>query len=118
MKRWIIYLLCYVLVSACHMELPNAPVAVFEVKQEGAGLVTFVNKSVNAGSFSWDYGDGPVETTSNNTTSHKYGASGTFTVKLIAQGDGGSAGKSQSISVDIGSAAKSPVADFTFSASN
>ena len=118
MKRGIIYLLCYALVSGCHMEIPSAPVATFEVRQEGAGLVTFINNSVNATSFSWDYGDGPVETTSDKTTSHKYSVSGNFSVKLIAQGDGGSAGKSQSISVNVVDPPKAPVADFTFTANN
>lgn len=104
--------------SGCHMEIPGAPVAEFEAKQEGAGLVTFNNKSVNGTSFLWDYGDGTTENISNNLSSHKYNTSGTYVVKLIAKGDGGSAGKAQNVTVDISSAAKAPEANFTYQSTN
>ncbi len=50
--------------------------------------VEFTNKSNNAGSFVWDFGDGNTSTAVN--PSHVYNSYGTFAVQLIA--DGGSCG--------------------------
>ena len=51
--------------------------------------VNFTNTSVNASTFTWDFGDGGTSTATN--PSHTYTAFGTYTVKLIA--DGGSCGR-------------------------
>ncbi len=42
----------------------------------------FLNLSIDATSYSWDFGDGETDTTENPI--HLYGASGTYTVELIA----------------------------------
>ncbi|HMD68259.1 MAG TPA: SUMF1/EgtB/PvdO family nonheme iron enzyme, partial [Chitinivibrionales bacterium] len=46
--------------------------------------VTFTNNSVNATSFSWDFGDGIASTDKNPI--HTFSAPGTFTVRLLATG--------------------------------
>lgn len=46
--------------------------------------VNFTNKSANAISYSWDFGDGNTSTVPNPT--HTYTASGTYSVRLIAIG--------------------------------
>lgn len=47
--------------------------------------VNFSNTSVNAATYSWDYGDGtPVST--DKATAHTYAAAGTYTIKLIVNG--------------------------------
>ena len=46
--------------------------------------VTFSNRSVNATSFTWHFGDGATSTLSN--PSHTYNTLGTYTVKLISDG--------------------------------
>ena len=52
-------------------------------------MVNFVNESFNAGSYTWDFGDGSPLSTAYDT-SHTYLANGQYTVKLIA--DGGACG--------------------------
>ncbi len=118
MKKFLLFLFWVIISVACHMEVPLAPQARFEVKQEGAGLVTFTNKSDNATSFSWDFGDNKTETTTDNITSHKYEASGNYAVKLLAKGDAGSSGTTQTVTVNIAAAAQPPVANFDFTSSN
>ena len=44
--------------------------------------VNFTNASVNAGTFTWDFGDGSTSTAT--SPSHTYTSLGTYTVKLIA----------------------------------
>lgn len=51
-------------------------------------LVTFTNISTNATSYSWDFGDNYVSTVA--SPRHNYMAGGTYTVRLIATGAGGS----------------------------
>ena len=48
--------------------------------------IAFQNKSSNANSFVWDFGDGNGSTVENPT--HIYGAAGNYEVRLIVIGDG------------------------------
>lgn len=64
------------------------PTAAFDYEADGLE-VTFTNKSTNATSFSWDFGDG--ETSTDQNPVHTYDAYGVYTVKLSATGDGGTA---------------------------
>lgn len=51
----------------------------------GTRTVNFSNTSLNAATYSWDYGDGtPVST--DKATAHTYAAAGTYTIKLTVSG--------------------------------
>jgi PKD repeat protein len=68
-------------------ETAPAPNAAFEYEADGLE-VTFTNKSTNATSYSWDFGDGETSTEENPV--HTYEAYGEFTVNLSVTGPGGS----------------------------
>ena len=75
-----------------------APVTVF---CSAPASVTFSNQSSNAGTFTWDFGDGGTSSLVNPT--HMYTSYGTYNVSLIA--DGGSCGidtvlKTQFVNID------------------
>lgn len=87
--------------TSCEKLDPNSPQACFVTPDEiVAGLPTLFNSScsVNATSFSWDFGDGSVSSESN--PSHTYEEAGTFTVTLTAgNGSGDTDQASKSITV-------------------
>jgi PKD repeat protein len=86
------------------------PTAVFEYEADGLE-VTFTNKSTNAKTYSWDFGDG--ETSTEKDPVHTYEAFGVYTVKLTVTGDGGTA---TSLPDELTIAKMSPVViDGTFS---
>ncbi|HAH25927.1 MAG TPA: hypothetical protein DCL77_19575, partial [Prolixibacteraceae bacterium] len=58
----------------------SLPKAVFTSSQSGLYTYTFVNTSVNATSYAWDFGDGQASIIANPV--HVYAAPGTYTVKL------------------------------------
>jgi gliding motility-associated-like protein len=60
--------------------LNSLPTAAFTSSQSGLNTWTFVNTSVNATSYAWDFGDGQASTIANPI--HVYEAPGTYTVKL------------------------------------
>ncbi len=66
----------------------NAVVASFQSNQNFLctvpASVNFVNNSLNATSYHWDFGDGTTSTLAN--PSHTFTAAGTYTVELIATG--------------------------------
>jgi PKD repeat protein len=68
----------------------TAPAPTSDFSYESNGLeVTFTNKSKNAKTYSWDFGDGSSST--EQSPVHAYPAYGLYTVKLSVTGDGGSA---------------------------
>jgi len=76
--------------------------------------VTFTNKSQNAVSYSWDFGDGQTSTEVN--PSHLFSKSGTYSVSLTAKN---SINASNVIAKSIVIAAlPNPVADFSFAGAN
>ncbi len=76
-------------------------------------LVTFTNSSVNATSYSWNFGDNSMASAAQNPQ-HTYTSGGTYTVSLTATGPGGSNIISKSISVPY----SVPLANFTFTGDN
>jgi len=102
-------------ISGCKKEEdpPPAPIANFSFNGAGGNApatVTFTNSSSNATSYNWDFGDGSTSTEKN--PQHIFTSGGTFTVELIAKGEGGSNSKSKTINIsDI----EAPVANFTIS---
>jgi PKD repeat protein len=74
-----------------------APTADFSYVADGL-KVTFTDKSTNATSYKWDFGDGETAKTASPT--HEYAAAGTYTVKLVvANADAVTANKEASITV-------------------
>ncbi len=62
---------------------PYPPTAEFDYTPDGVtGLVNFTNLSVDADSYSWDFGDGGSSTTEN--PAHVYAAGGNYNVCLVA----------------------------------
>ncbi|HQV01111.1 MAG TPA: PKD domain-containing protein, partial [Bacteroidia bacterium] len=74
--------------------------------------VLFENKSKDAATFLWDFGDGTTSTASNPTKT--YNAGGTYTVSLTATGEGGSASVSKQILIQNSTQSQLPTANFTF----
>lgn len=58
---------------------------------------SMTNESVDASSYSWDFGDGATSTDESPT--HTYSMEGTYTITLTATGPGGSASSSESVLV-------------------
>ena len=74
-----------------------APTADFDYSVDGL-KVTFTDKSTNATSYKWDFGDGETAKTASPT--HEYAAAGTYTVKLtVANADAVTANKEASVTV-------------------
>ena len=75
----------------------EAPTARFTytVDENNGLLVNFTNASLNADSYSWDFGDG--ETSTEMSPSHTYAADGTYNVSLTATNSGGSDMASESL---------------------
>ncbi|MEC9106790.1 MAG: PKD domain-containing protein, partial [Candidatus Neomarinimicrobiota bacterium] len=75
----------------------EAPTARFTytVDENNGLLVNFTNASLNADSYSWDFGDGGTST--EMSPSHTYAADGTYNVSLTATNSGGSAVASESL---------------------
>lgn len=87
----------------------EAPTADFEYAVDGL-KVTFTNKSTNATSYKWNFGDD--ETSKEANPEHTYAAAGTYTVKLTAaNADGATASKEATLTL-----AGAPKAYFTFAA--
>ena len=75
----------------------EAPVADFDYAVDGL-TVTFTDKSSNATSYKWSFGDG--ESSKEASPKHTYAASGDYTVKLtVANADGATASKEASFSL-------------------
>ena len=78
-----------------YIETYPLPVADFEADPWGTSIVTplinFINTSVGASSYLWNFGDysSPTNTTTVVNPSHEYVYSGTYTVTLIATSDKG-----------------------------
>ncbi|MFK8006955.1 MAG: PKD domain-containing protein [Saprospiraceae bacterium] len=60
-------------------------------------MATFTNTSINANSYSWDFGDGNISTETNPT--HTYGADGNYTVVLTATNNCGSVTSTQTVNI-------------------
>lgn len=95
MKKYLALLSFAVLLSlvftSCDMLDPNAPQACFITPDEEvvAGVPALFNSScsVNANSFSWDFGDGGSSTEAN--PEHTFMAEGSYTVVLTVSNDAG-----------------------------
>lgn len=80
MSRIALYIACMVLIAAC-----KSPAAMFEIVHQettAPAEVTFVNKSLNAEQYSWNFGDTHVS--SDSLPTHIYKSSGLYEVQLTA----------------------------------
>ena len=68
----------------------EAPTArfIYVVGEDNGLMVTFTNASLNADTYSWDFGDS--ESSTETSPSHTYATSGTYDVTLTATNSGGS----------------------------
>ena len=91
-----------IFIASCKKEETPAdpPTATFqfEVSATNPLEVSFTNYSSNATSYSWDFGDGTGTSTETNPT-YTYQDGGTYTVKLTATGEGGSAEHTKEVTV-------------------
>ena len=71
---------CTATAPATIVALNSLPTAEFTSSQSGLNIYTFVNTSVNATSYAWDFGDGQTSTIADPI--HVYATAGTYTVKL------------------------------------
>jgi len=85
------------------------PIANFGTTLTGIGEITFADFSQNAVSWRWDYGDGIIETGTQNPV-HTYTQFGTFNVKLTVTN---AAGCSHSITIPVTVANPVLIAEFT-----
>lgn len=78
--------------SSCGEDEPDPKAATadftFDVNPDESGSVAFTNTSTDGQEFSWDFGDGSAASTEESPT-HVYAESGTYTVELTALGDNG-----------------------------
>jgi PKD repeat protein len=94
MKKIILstFLLMAIIVVSCEDDeaTVEAPTARFNytVDADNGLLVNFTNASLNADTYSWDFGDG--ESSTETSPSHTYAADGTYDVTLTATNSGGS----------------------------
>jgi hypothetical protein len=75
--------------------------------------VLFENKSKDATSYSWNFGDGTTSTETN--PSKTYNVGGTYTVSLTVTGEGGTASTSKQVLIQQSTQSQLPTANFTFS---
>lgn len=80
----------YILKTNC-LGFLGSPQAAVTILSSSLDSVVFVNSSIQAGSYFWDFGDGNTLQTGENsdTISHVYAQAGTYTIKLIAEGCNG-----------------------------
>jgi len=69
----------------------------YQIDASNSMLVHFTNKSVNATSYTWDFGDG--QTSTSESPDHEYTSEGTFTVKLTAANSGSSDFVTQQVTI-------------------
>ena len=95
-------LLFIVLIISNSCKKEPLPTVLFTFSPESGfvnDIITFTNTSLDAISYSWDFGDGSSSTDQNPT--HGYTAAGTFTITLTATGDGGTSTATKTIEITV-----------------
>jgi PKD repeat protein len=92
-----LFAIAFLALVSCKKDEADPPIPDFSSAIDDK-TVTFTNSSVNATSYSWDFGDGSDLSTETNPV-HTYTAYGDYDVRLTATGEGGSEIKKITISV-------------------
>lgn len=77
---------------------PTADFSFTSTNLTAPASIVFENKSANATSYVWDFGDNSSNSLDKNP-SHTYTNAGTYTVELLVTGQGGTASKTQTIQI-------------------
>ncbi len=88
---------CIATANATIDALNSLPAAAFTYSLSGLNTSTFVNASVNATSYAWDFGDGQAHNIANPV--HVYVKEGTYTVKLTAANSCGTDIETQALTI-------------------
>jgi len=99
-------------ITANWSALPPFPAAKFTADTGAAGLVTFLDSSSNASSYSWNFGDGSAANTT-AAPSHTYSANGTYYVCLTVTNASGNSTICDSVHVSNVVSGSPPVAQIT-----
>lgn len=81
---------------------PQQPKALFSVSTQSAKvgeIISFMNQSLYATRYEWDFGDGNISTEKDPT--HSYSTSGSFTITLTAMGNGDAHSFTRSIDITV-----------------
>ncbi|TAE27776.1 MAG: PKD domain-containing protein [Cytophagales bacterium] len=100
MKQLLALLFLAAFLIHCHQEIPTPPQSAFSIQGGNCNApceVTFTSTSQADQSYTWDFGDGKTGTGS--TVKHIYSSPKTYAVKLIVNGEGGSSGSTQSVTI-------------------
>jgi len=112
-KLFFLGLASLTILFACSKSTPAPkPIAGFTFTSSSTtapSLVTFTNSSINASTFSWDFGDNSNSTLQNPT--HTYNSGGSYIVKLIANGAGGVDSTKQTVTISNPTALQIKVLD-------
>jgi PKD repeat protein len=103
-------------INSCNKEEPK-PKPNVDFSYTGGGCtapcaVLFENKSKDATTYNWDFGDGTSSIETNPTKTYNVG--GTYTVTLTATGEGGTATSSKQVLIQKSTQSQLPTANFTF----
>ena len=71
------------------------------VNTNNSGDVAFTATAVNASTYRYEYGDGTTHIIPSGNVTYKYGASGTYTVKVFAINSAGSISKTLNVTVNV-----------------
>jgi len=104
-------------INSCKKDEPT-PKPTVDFAYTGGGCtapcaVLFENKTKDAATYSWDFGDGTNSIELNPTKTYNVG--GTYTVTLTATGEGGTASSSKQVLIQQSTQSQLPTANFTFS---
>ncbi len=98
----LVLLLLAAFLTHCHQEILKPPQAGFSVQGGNCNApceLTFTSSTTQTGqSYTWDFGDGKTGT--GLTVKHIYSSPKTYAVKLIVNGEGGSSGSTQSLTIN------------------
>lgn len=98
----LLWLVLPFLFISCDNEDEQEPLASFTVNKTSAMVgetITFTNKSVDASTYEWNFGDGGA-TVANENPTYSYNEVGVYTVTLKAIGEGGTSTSSIDITIE------------------